>query len=1073
MTKSARSVSPQSKDEEPVRKKQKASGLSRLLGFFKSSLTSSSKSEDKIASKPIDDQITTEIENIDSIPLVNEFTSTKKKRLSIQGHVSSNGDHVPRSVSISNNLGFYQTYYNSIQTDKEELSNDLERRLSTAYDNGLVKESVSQIDPNANNYSTNPIIDSLKNNDSNSRDISPVLDIPTRNNSVIKHFVDDNQEENDEGPMIIEHEFAPLYTDGDGNLARPPFINLDPRERYHLLQLKRSIEASESLQNRLKYMVDPKETESLKIAKNKVETATQTHNISYMENSLNFPGIKLKLTNNHKHKFRVNKKQKNSKGFFSGELLYDLAKDKQKVEKAKIKNKLDGYLGSVNKPEFKDSNKAQDSPSVTKISIGNDQDKVNKFNLNQKKTINERIGLDNFLVSNNAPKLTLDPEYITQSDKISNIIKLKEIAEKKKATTTETVKPSSGFKFEVNKSDINEIIDKRKQDQESTAKFQENTSNEVKKPFSFGLEVSETKTTSDKPTFSFGANKETSVPKLSIGTPASNEFPKLSDTTAESAPKFSFGKTDKPVAETIPKLAGKLSEETPKFSFGKTESNKEAFSFGKPRDNKGDAPSLFGASTSPKVAEAPKFAFGGSSEPKKTDAPKFSFGAASSETKADAPKLSFGTTSTESKPETPKLSFGASVESKESKAPTFSFGAADSKKSETPKLSFGASNEKPKDDTKESTPTFSFGNLSAKPAFSLGGTEKSESVPPAKPAFSFGKPETSKLFEKADSAPLFSFGAKTQSEPKRKLDDDDEPRAKKATTSLGATNNAVSTPPIGNGEAKPLFGGSDVPSASSFSFKPKVGDFNFGSGLTKDPKTVFGTPVTDKPADKPLFGQASQSKQTTPFENKEKSFTFGGLDSGGLFGKVSKPVFNGGDQPKPAFSFTGMDTQDNNKPFGLGSATPSNNNGSRTGTPFGIATNASGPGAAPGSVFGSSSALPNANVPSKSTFDFLFGGGTTTPTAPHVAAPTAFAATGAPAFFNRSASSTPPVFGGFPNNNDNSNGMNMNMNMGMNANGMPGMNTPNSQGMPQLYTPPIVANRNPNRKIAPMRPRRR
>ena len=87
----------------------------------------------------------------------------------------------------------------------------------------------------------------------------------------------------------MQKEFGSLYQDEDGNLIRPPFINLDPRERYQLLQLKRSIELSESLQKRIKYMINPNETNGKRIpGTNKVEMSTQTHDLNYLSTKLNF-----------------------------------------------------------------------------------------------------------------------------------------------------------------------------------------------------------------------------------------------------------------------------------------------------------------------------------------------------------------------------------------------------------------------------------------------------------------------------------------------------------------------------------------------------------------------------------------------------------------------------------------------------------------------------------------------------------------------------------------------------------------------------------------------------------------
>ena len=75
-------------------------------------------------------------------PLLHNFSSEKRRRLSAAAHLS-NG-YVPRSSSLKNNLGLYQSYRNNIQINEEEKNNDLERRLSTSYGDAVVKNTVPQ-----------------------------------------------------------------------------------------------------------------------------------------------------------------------------------------------------------------------------------------------------------------------------------------------------------------------------------------------------------------------------------------------------------------------------------------------------------------------------------------------------------------------------------------------------------------------------------------------------------------------------------------------------------------------------------------------------------------------------------------------------------------------------------------------------------------------------------------------------------------------------------------------------------------------------------------------------------------
>lgn len=898
-------------------------GISKLFNFLKPRSSQQYKQQ-KQRQNQILSRNEQDVSRIEPDPLVNNFSSSRKRTLSIQS-LHNNGV-VPRSSTLNTNFGSYTNCYDSLKNENEVLDNDLERRLSTEYGNDLVKESMFP--------SNKP--------EFQERDESPMSDLMKPRPSILSEI--NNKENQEKMPIIIEHEFAPLYKDSNGNLVRPPFINLDPRERYHVLQLKRSIQASEALQNRIKYMVNPNETQSKTLqGKNKVETSTQTHDSNYLENSLNFSSLKRRLL--AKKECSKNKRAKNTKGYFSGEFLYDT------IDGDENSKELHGYLGAVTKPKFKNNTDINKNGKSTNVQPRKDESQIfNRFSNQNAKSTDDRIGLDKSLLRNEKVNVSLDSDYVAKSEKVSDIIKLKADSSNR-SKEKESIQPSSGFKFSINSNDINSIISKKQEDDELVNKHNEvlnKESENTKPPFSFGTSTDK-KETSDKPLFSFDSSKSKSdsanKPAFLIGardllngttestlkrgrvskedepskdnsTNQTSSFGASSDKTEASKPKFAFGassekadsykraasfgglnKTENASDSKKPTfsfgIAPAKSEVKPSFSFGtaensKGETSKPTFAFGKPSEDmdKNNSDELTAEN---KDTSKPAFTFGASAEKNEEIAkPLFTFGA-SSEKKEDVTKPSF--------------TFGAPTEKKEDSAkPAFTFGAPSEKKDDSSKLAFtfGASTEK-----KEEAP---------KPAFTFGasGAEKKEEAP--KPSFTFGagadkKEEVRKL--------AFTFGAGTEKK-------DETP---KPAFTFGASAEKKEEPPkpaftFGVGTEK-----KDDTVKPAFTFgAPKVNEtpkqaFSFGANEKKDatpsfsfgekPSSTIGVPTsfgavkdsTPKPFEKPTvaFGSGSTtpnfsfgSKETTPKPN----FSFAS-------GTGANAMPSNAPQPNNLFNFTG------------------------------------------------------------------------------------------------------------------------------------------------------------------------
>ncbi|CCE78728.1 Piso0_000757 [Millerozyma farinosa CBS 7064] len=852
-----------------------------IFNVFKSKKDGSDKKPEETGV----DGAASELQLIEREKLVNDFSSSKKRRLSQIEPLSSG--NVPRTTTLNHNVGVYQNCYDLIKKKNEELGYDLERRLSTAYEQELEQDGDNDDEDkpvNYRSYSTYPStsenlydspnldgnIDSAKgrlrqisqeDGDANSqRYLTPDKeDSPTTNVTGYLSSIKENrrkmlgtdmfesaksvprdvvsqeiesmapglQYEEDYGilpaddaefgslnncavdeegnPIVIEHEYAPIYTDDEGNLVRPPFINLDPRERYHLLQLKKSIETSEALERRIKYMVNPQETDSRNIkGTNKVETATQTHDMEYLDNALQFNRFRKRLREEKDNQRR--KRAKNSSGYFVGEFDYD-----ETEIRPPEKTKYSGYLGGINKPKFQTKDNA-DTDRRTKMT-------------------KDRVGLDESLLRNEKINVKVDENFS------------KNVEKKLKGSEEGSIPVANGPSIGG--------ISKSTEESKPTLSFGNATANDTEPDLvdrKRSKRTLDSETTDEKPSLNFGGATKTSL------------F--TSGDKKEEKPSFSFGekKEDKPTLSF-----GQKKEEKPAFTFGEKKEDKPAFTFG---EKKEDKPAFtFGE----KKDDKPAFTFGEKKEDKSTfsfgdkkeDKPAFTFG----EKKDDKPSLSFG----EKKDDKPTLSFGEKKDDK----PLFSFGQ---KKDDKPAFTFGEKKEdKPAftlGEKKEDKPTLTFGEKKEiKPAFTFGEKKEDDS---AKPSFSFGG--------KKDEKPAFTFGEKKDDKPSFTFGGfSPQNQTLSQTPTPSSTLKETSAPaPLTSGVA------SSIPGTGS-------------SGLFGQPQSAsappaktspftFGAPSSSLPRNN-TFGNPSGGARTSPF-------SFGPTAAPGT--AAGAPVFNNrGSTPTP------------------------------------------------------------------------------------------------------------------------------------------------------------------------------
>ncbi|CCE78142.1 Piso0_000757 [Millerozyma farinosa CBS 7064] len=877
-----------------------------LFGIF-NVFKSKKDGSDKKSQETGVDGAASELQLIEREKLVNDFSSSKKRRLSQIEPLSSG--NVPRTTTLNHNVGVYQNCYDLIKKKNEELGYDLERRLSTAYEQELEQDggndeedkpvnyrSYSTYPSTSDNLYDSPNLDSkIDNTKGRLRQISQEdgdvnsqryttpdkEDSPTTNVTGYLSSIKENRRKmlgtdifesaesvprdvvsqeiesvgpglqyeedygilpaddaelgslnnyavNDEGhPIVIEHEYAPIYTDDDGSLVRPPFINLDPRERYHLLQLKKSIETSEALERRIKYMVNPQETDSRNVkGTNKVETSTQTHDMEYLDNALQFNRFRKRLRQEKDNQRR--KRAKNSSGYFIGEFDYD-----ETEIRPPEKTKYSGYLGGINKPKFqtKDNAETDRRTKMTKDRVGLDEsllrnEKINvKVDENFSKDVEKKLrgSEEGAIPGANGPSIggiskgteerkpTLSFGNATANDTESDLVDRKRSKRALNSDTTDE-KPSLNFGGAT-----------------KTSSFTSGEKKEEKPTFSFGEKKA------NKPAFTFGEKKE-DKPALTFGQ------------RKEEKPAFTFGEKK---------------EDKPAFSFGEKKEDKPAFSFGEKKDDK---PAF---TFDEKKEDKPTLTF----DEKKEDKPAFTFG----EKKQDKPAFTFG----EKKEDKPSFTFGEKKEDK----PSFTFGE---KKEDKPAFTFG--------EKKEDKPTLTFGEKKEdKPAFTVG--EKKE----AKPAFTFEKKEDGKKDEK----PAFTFGEKKDDKPTFKFGGfSPQNQALSQTPTQSSTTRDISAPaPLASGVT------TSIPGTGNTGIFGQQQTQNTSAPPAKTSPFTFGAPSSSLPQNN-AFGNPSGGARTSPF-------SFGPSAAPGT--AAGAPAFNNrGSTPTPgaaaapfasatppAFAFTG------------------------------------------------------------------------------------------------------------------------------------------------------------------------
>lgn len=720
-----------------------------------------------------------------------------------------------------------------------------------------------------------------------------------------------------------EPEFDSLYRDEDGNLVRPPFINLDPKERYQILQVKKSVQAARALQESLKYMVDPDETTSITRPGNRVDTSTQTHNEDYLKNKLHFNETRKRLA------LASRSNRKKSRTPFSADFLYDRSCPPN-TDRSSLK--LLGYLGEITKPKF-----SMPFSSLKKHENGITQSDLSDVH---KRKLTGR---------SSKSKIQLDQAFIDRSNKLSDFLRVKGLTPE---PATKPVGPSSGFNFEVSKDkftiapekptkDVPSLIgsdskraDKADEVSGTSAKplfappFEEGAKDDrpakktrthddamqPKKPptsaFSFGASASPLPTSESeslaKPDGLFGSKPSCKIPSTgshaNVTEPQNSQAQNLesitnsnnAQTKSSSKPAFSFG------APT----AGSDKPPTPLFSFLKPQSSVKdsapVFSFEKADPTSGNK------SPDPQVPTTSITSKSAILSSEKSDQPKFSFGsfpgsnseatskAVSKSTESATPKFSFSSTAADLKPKEKAAGslFGNKADSSEEKKSSLSFGAAENSSKNTPKpaFSFGnapatsgaglaSSSQGPKklEGEKEVTPNtlagnsqepnngkqaipFTFGKLEP-----LSGSKAGDGD--TKTPFSFGKSAPSD----AAAKPLFTFGSQAPTEP-----------GAKPLVSFGGK------PPT-ESEAKPLV------SFGKQSSTPEVQPlFSSGKSNGNKPKAL-PQPAVSASAPTFSFGNTKEAPASNTSFNFGQSAT---ADPSLIFGKT------GPSAPVPAFNFS-------------------------------------------------------------------------------------------------------------------------------------------------------------------------
>ena len=720
-------------------------------------------------------------------------------------------------------------------------------------------------------------------------------------------------------------DFAPLYTDENGILVRPPFINFDPRERYQMLKLKKSVEASELLRNSMKHMVDPDETISISRPNNKIDCLTQTHNKNFLDLTLHFIALRKKLA-------LRNRKQRslaNTRRLFSGSFAYDPVETKVPNDR---NTKLKGYLGDLSKPDF-----------GTKTPFSGHKplpDQETEPELKLIKSVDDRIGLPDALRAGKVVSEIAKSDANKISPIIADFIHVKETPLPAKKSSTG---PSSGFKFNIDQSVITSSI---KDVPDAAAPTGQKTEPQSQTSLSGTLFSSKPAETLSQP---LGTLVSLTSPDLDDSTRITKKLQSSAGPGTASASKLPFfGSTDKSAVDKPLSLfsdsfnASILSgaetdrKETPTFSFGAVKSSATTastpafgstgpskpektlkFSFGNEATTES---ALFGAKPKDADNKGPSFSvLGTEQDPSKPASQSaFPFSAATSAPRS-ASVAGFGPLSetTAKKYEESKPLFAASSTDKNTRP--VSTRAEETKS--TPSLSGFVKGDKAFSDTTEKALGFTLGasasDASSTSLFGAGGNsagtplfvaKSSESKPLDSKSVLFGEKKLqaqnspSFLFGQSASNPLLSFGKPAE------LKDAANNDSKKDAASFSFSS-------VPSSPGKPLFGNSEEAGTTRA--------FIFGESKDGDPakkagsSALFALSVASTLAFNPTpanaFGKMAENtqgaqtiaeKSVTPMPQSENSakpaFSFGSsapADPATIFG-------GGNNAPAPTFNFS-------------------------------------------------------------------------------------------------------------------------------------------------------------------------
>lgn len=799
--------------------------------------------------------------------------------------------------SVSQPSGRYESVSNSLRTEQQAINGDV---LQSVEDDSIII-----------------------------KEVSPSVYVP-RNPILPMDPLEMELDKDELLPCVVEDEYVPLYCDEEGNLVRPPFINLDPRERYQMLKLKKSVEATERLRNTMKYMIDPDETISITKTQNKVDCSTQTHNQEYLDKTLHFTTLQKKLALRNRRQRNTTK----AKGFFSGSFLYDPVESKAPMDRG---SKLKGYLGDIHKPKFPTESKVQQRKLLA------DEEKTPQMKL--KSRVNERVGLENALRTGNASAYLPQAQANGAPASISSIIQVKRALLPSKKSIAG---PSSGFEFDLNQSAIAPLLGKK----ESTM-----------------------------PHLTLPSTQETA------GSASSNEFSFLKPSSDEQLARSTFFSLTTPDEDDDARVKKRsrpgISSSSPsKPLFGITEellTEKKTFSF--PANGFSSSASeslpLFGS----KPAEEQKFALNAPAKRSESSnsAPKPAFKLTSA-TPEGTPLFSFGSVATEKpKDEKPSFSFLKHASEKQASFPFAKLSKSASNSSETEisevkdkkgKNDQGKEREKKDVENQKAGSLFNFGEQPALPSISK---DVNPSVPKA-PTFSFGASSSAfkPLFGASQNDVVPLFGAKTDHKSTHdKPTEDNSTEAKvdgssltskpnlfslsekqvlyNPTVSFGApvsSENETPTPVMSLGQASSgkaaeesskqmekkenpqfLFGGvkTDSSQASKPSSlfgvsaeKPATTSFSFGPSAAVDAlkKTDSSVPFGAAPSTlAPVLNTSSS------FYNAPTTTTFQRTNTAPPFGQ-GKKLSPQAEAPKPVFSFGSAAIVDPAAIFGGGSSAP-------------------------------------------------------------------------------------------------------------------------------------------------------